>query len=107
MAKGSKDEKIWDGVLRVGAVEVGGSCNHRGERADFHSLMSVVAIFARISPFLLHGLNGVSSVMGPLTLPYMYTLSKKISLAPGAFAGFDRVAHDPRPHCPARLCDRT
>src|SRR5580765_6466948 len=49
---------------------------------DFHSLISVVAIFARISPFLLHGLNGVSSVIGPLTFPYMYTLSKKISLAP-------------------------
>ena len=49
---------------------------------DFHSLMSIEAILARISPFLLHGLNGVSSVIGPLTLPYMYTLSKKISLAP-------------------------
>ena len=43
--------------------------------------MSVVAIFARISPFLLHGLKGVSSVMGPLTFPYMYTLSKKRSFA--------------------------
>jgi len=30
---------------------------------------------------LLQGLKGVSSVMGPLTLPYMYTLSKKRSLA--------------------------
>jgi hypothetical protein len=49
---------------------------------DFHSLMSWVAIFARISPFLLQGLKGVSSVMGPVTLPYIYTLSKKMSFAP-------------------------
>ena len=44
--------------------------------------MSAVAIFARTSPFLLQGLKGVSSVIGPLTLPYMYTLSKKMSFAP-------------------------
>ena len=43
--------------------------------------MSEVAIFARTSPFLLQGLNGVSSVIVPLTFPYMYTLSKKISFA--------------------------
>jgi len=55
------------------------------------------AIVAR-TPFLLHGLNGVSSLMGPLTLPYMYTLSKKISFGAGAFAGFDGIAHDLRPH---------
>ena len=64
---------------------------------DFDSLMSVVAIFARISPFLLHGLKGVSSVMGPLTFPYMYVV-KEEKFCSGAFAGFDRVAHDPRPH---------
>jgi hypothetical protein len=28
---------------------------------DFHSLITVAAIFARISPFLLHGLKGVFS----------------------------------------------
>ncbi len=48
----------------------------------FHSLMSVVAMLARTSPFLLQGLKGVSSVMEPLTFPYMYTLSKKMSFAP-------------------------
>jgi hypothetical protein len=48
----------------------------------FHSFISEVAIFARTSPFLLQGLNGVCSVIRPLTFPYMYTLSKKISFAP-------------------------
>ena len=35
-----------------------------------------------LPPFLLQGLNGVSSVIVPLTFPYMYTLSKQISFAP-------------------------
>ena len=48
----------------------------------FTSSMSVVAIRARISPFFETGAYAVCSVMGPLTLPYMYTLSKKTSLAP-------------------------
>src|SRR5687768_12661749 len=39
---------------------------------------------ARTSPFLLMGLKGVSSVIIPSTFPYIYTLSKKISLLPVA-----------------------
>ncbi len=35
----------------------------------------------RISPFLLQGRKGVSSVITPSTFPYIYTLSKKTSLA--------------------------
>ncbi len=57
----------------------------------------MVAIFARISPFLLHGLKGVPSVIGPLTFPYMYTLSRK-KFGSGPFARFDGVAHDAWPH---------
>jgi hypothetical protein len=49
---------------------------------DFQLSMRVAAMFARISPFLLQGLKGVSSVIGPLTFPYMYALSKKMSFAP-------------------------
>src|SRR5215471_6430493 len=41
----------------------------------------MVAICALTSPFLLDGRNGVSSVILPTTLPYIYTLSKKTSLA--------------------------
>src|ERR1035441_9759836 len=47
----------------------------------FHSPIRSVAILARTSPFRLHGLKGVSSVIAPVTLPYMYTLSKKTSFA--------------------------
>jgi len=43
--------------------------------------MNVVAIFARISPFLLQGLKAQSSVIDPRTLPYIYTLSKKTIFA--------------------------
>src|SRR5437868_5408366 len=37
----------------------------------FSSWRRVVAICARLSPFLLQGLKGVVSVIGPVTLPYM------------------------------------
>ncbi len=47
----------------------------------FISSRSIVAICARISPFLLLGRNGVCSVITPSTFPYIYTLSKKTSLA--------------------------
>src|SRR3981081_1118871 len=47
----------------------------------FISFRSIVATCARISPFLLQGRKGVCSVITPSTFPYIYTLSKKTSLA--------------------------
>ena len=42
---------------------------------------SFSATFLRISPFLLRGCMGVSSVISPATKPYIYTLSRKTNFA--------------------------
>ena len=64
-----EDQDVRDARSCVRTVEIGRACDERGDVPARISSRSIVATFARTSPFLLHGLNGVSSVIGPLTLP--------------------------------------
>jgi len=76
-----EDEEFGTPVLGVRPVEVRRARDHAVRFPAFDLVMSAVAISARTAPFLLQGAYGVCSVIGTCTSPYMYTLSKKISLA--------------------------